>query len=81
MPTDHLIKALKQLPADRRRRVRAALGFIDATQADLAKATGIGPVLLSDVLSGYRNLTPEQEQAVAAHLGVPASVLFPEVAA
>lgn len=77
-----LHKALKALPADTpQRRVRVALAYRGQTQSALARGTGIDPGLLSNAMNGHRNLTGDQESAIAGFLGVPVSILFPEVAA
>jgi transcriptional regulator with XRE-family HTH domain len=76
-----LIKALKSLPLDSKRRVRVALAYLDETQTGLSQATGIDRSVLSTALSGYRTLTADQQIAIANVLHVPVSVLFPKVAA
>lgn len=76
-----LLKALKVLPADSRRRILAAAAFHGYNQADLANGTGIDETQLSRALNGRRGLTDSQREAVAKFLMVPESVLFPAEAA
>lgn len=70
-----LRRVLKALPADPKRRVRAALAVRDLTQTRLAKAAGIDPGLFSNALSCNRELTTAQIDAVAKVLDVPADLL------
>lgn len=48
------------------------------TQADLCRATGISPQLLSMIENGTRNLTIESAKTLAPALGVKWYELFPE---
>jgi transcriptional regulator with XRE-family HTH domain len=79
--SSELVKALKALPANPKRRVIAALGFRGTTQVEMAGRTGIDKGVLSTALNGHRELTDEQKNAVAKYLDLPRAVLFPEVAA
>lgn len=59
--------------------IKTELAKRGLTQTEVALAIGIGPSLFSNLLNGHAVPWPKFRRDIAAYLGIPESVLFPEV--
>lgn len=80
MSTD-LARTLKALPPDSAHRIKVALAFRNLKQWSFAKEIGTDETRVSQLMNGRRPWTPTEKSRAADILGVPESLLFPEVAA